>query len=79
MREYFAYMMANKYNHVLYTGVTNNIRRRAYEHKMKLTKGFTSQYNYTKLVWYEQFTDINLAISREKQLKNWKRTWKIHL
>ena len=76
MNGYFVYIMANKYNNVLYTGVTNNIRRRVYEHKMKLIQGFTSQYNCTKLVWYEQFEDINLAISREKQLKNWKRTWK---
>lgn len=75
MNEYFVYMLANKYNNVLYTGVTNNIRKRVYQHKMKILKGFTSQYNCNKLVWYEQFEDINLAISREKQLKNWKRTW----
>jgi len=76
MNEYFVYMLANKYNNVLYTGVTNNIRKRVYEHKMKVLKGFTNQYNCNKLVWYEQFEDINLAIAREKQLKNWKRAWK---
>ena len=76
MKESFVYMLANKYNNVLYIWVTNNIRRRVYEHKMKTSKGFTNQYNCNKLVWYEQFDDINLAISREKQLKNWKRSWK---
>ena len=76
MNEYFVYMLANKHNNVLYIGVTNNIRRRVYEHKKKLLKGFTSQYNCTKLVWYEEFQEIDLAIAREKQLKNWKREWK---
>lgn len=76
MKTYFAYMLANKYNTVLYIGVTNNIRRRMYEHKMKISKGFTSKYNCSKLVWFEQFGNIRVAISKEKQLKNWKRDWK---
>lgn len=76
MKDYYVYMLTNKYNNVLYIGVTNNIKRRTYEHKMKIVEGFTSKYNCVKLVWYEHFADINLAISREKQLKNWKRVWK---
>ena len=76
MKEYFVYMLANKHNNVLYTGVTNDIRRRVNEHQKKLLSGFTSQYNCTKLVWYEKFHEINLAIARENQLKNWEREWK---
>ena len=79
MREYFVYMLANKYHNVLYIGFTNNIRRRVYEHKLKLVDGFTSKYNCNILVWYELFTDVNLAIAREKQLKVWQRSWKNNL
>ena len=79
MREYFVYMLTNTYHNVLYIGFTNNIRRRVYEHKRKLVYGFTSKYNCTKLVWYEKFTDVNLAIAREKQLKTWERSWKNNL
>jgi predicted GIY-YIG superfamily endonuclease len=67
MKEYFFYMLTNTYHNVLYIGFTNNIRRRVYEDKRKLVYGFTSKYNCTKLVWFEQFTDVNLAIAREKQ------------
>jgi putative endonuclease len=79
MKEYFVYMLTNTYQNVLYIGFTNNIRRRVYEHKRKLVHGFTSKYNCTKLVWYEQFSDVNLAIAREKQLKTWERSWKNNL
>ncbi len=79
MREYFVYMLANKYHNVLYIGFTNNIRRRVYEHKRKLVDGFTSKYNCNNLVWFEVFTDVNLAIAREKQLKVWQRSWKNNL
>ncbi len=79
MKEYFVYMLTNIYHNVLYIGFTNNIRRRVYEHKRKFVYGFTSKYNCTKLVWYEQFTDVNLAIDREKQLKTWERSWKNNL
>jgi putative endonuclease len=79
MKEYFVYMLANKYHNVLYIGFTNNIRRRVYEHKLKLVDGFTSKYNCNILVWYEVFTDVNLAITREKQLKVWQRSWKNNL
>lgn len=70
--------MTNK-SKTLYTGVTNNLQRRVYEHKHKLIKGFTSKYNITKLVYYEEYNDINDAISREKQIKGWSRKKKIEL
>jgi len=63
----------------LYIGVTDNLTRRVYEHKNKLLEGFTKRYNLTKLVYYETTNDINAAIRREKQLKNWHREWKINL
>ena len=63
----------------LYTGVTNNLQRRVYEHKNKLVKGFTEKYNIKKLVYYEETNDINSAIAREKQIKGWLREKKIKL
>lgn len=69
-------MIANKTHHVLYTGVTNDLIRRIYEHQNKLVDGFTQKYNVTKLVYFEHFEDINAAISREKQIKGWKRAKK---
>ena len=68
-KNYYVYILTNKYNKVLYIGVTNNLIRRIYEHKEKLVEGFTKKYNLSKLVYYEIFNDVNLAISREKQLK----------
>lgn len=77
MHRYWVYIMANRWNTTIYIGVTNDIRRRAMEHKLHLNKGsFTDQYNVEKLVWFEEFNYINEAIAREKQLKNWKREWK---
>lgn len=69
MNNYFVYMMTNKNNTVIYTGMTNNLVRRVYEHKNKLLPGFTSKYNVTKLVYFEETGDVNSAIAREKQLK----------
>jgi len=71
--------MTNKNNTVLYTGVTNDLMKRVYEHKEKLVDGFTKRYNITKLVYYEIFDDIYNAISREKQIKGGSRAKKISL
>ena len=78
-RQYYIYIMTNKRNTVLYTGVTNDLQRRAYEHKEKLTEGFTKRYDITKLVYYEVFGDIENAILREKQIKGGSRQKKIDL
>jgi len=78
MKTYYVYIMTNK-SKTLYTGVTNDIERRVYEHKNKLLPGFTSRYNITKLVCYEEYGDIHLAIAREKQIKGWLRIKKIAL
>ena len=79
MNQYFVYILTNKTNKVFYIGVTNNLERRMYEHKNKLIEGFTKKYNLTKLVYYEETKDVESAIAREKQLKNWHREWKINL
>ncbi len=71
--------MTNKYNTVLYVGVTNDLVRRVYEHKNKLVKGFTAKYNIVKLVYYETHEDIKEAIKREKQIKGWLRAKKEEL
>lgn len=78
-KQYYVYIMASKMRGTLYTGVTNDLTRRMYEHKHKILKGFTSRYNIKQLVYYEIFIDINEAITREKRIKNWKRAWKIQL
>ncbi len=77
--QYFVYILASKKNGVLYIGVTNDLKRRLMEHKSKIVRGFTSRYNVDKLVYFEQFTNINEAIKREKRLKKWNRQWKIEL
>jgi putative endonuclease len=71
--KYFVYIVTNWNNKVIYIGVTNNIVRRTYEHRNKLIEGFTKKYNLNKLVYFEEFSDIKLAISREKELKKWRR------
>lgn len=71
--ESYVYLVANKYNNVLYVGVTNNLIRRIYEHKNRLVKGFTHKYNVNRLVYYEVCPDILVAITREKQIKGWAR------
>ncbi|MCI6730629.1 MAG: GIY-YIG nuclease family protein [Candidatus Faecousia sp.] len=73
MKQYYVYIMTNKSNRVLYTGVTNDLLRRVYEHKNHLVPGFTSKYKIHKLVYYETTNDINAAISYEKQIKGWTR------
>jgi len=77
--QYFVYILSNKYNNVMYIGVTNDLERRMYEHKNKLVDGFSKKYNLTKLVYYEISQDVESAIAREKQLKNWHREWKVNL
>jgi len=78
-KQYCVYILTNKTNKVLYIGVTNDLVRRMFEHKNKLVDGFTEKYNLTKLVYYETTTEVESAIQREKQLKNWHRDWKINL
>ena len=78
-KQYCVYIMSNKYNTVLYTGVTGDLKRRIYEHKEKIVKGFTKRYNITKLVYYETFEDIENAISREKKIKGGSRAKKTDL
>ena len=78
-QQYFIYIMTNKNNTVLYTGVTNNLVRRIYEHKNKLIDGFTKKYNIINLVYYEIFNDPSSAIHREKQIKGGSRQKKINL
>ena len=70
---YFVYILTNKNKNVLYVGVTNDLSRRIQEHQNGLPKGFTKKYNCYNLVYYEYFTDINMAIQREKQIKKWRR------
>ena len=79
MNSYYVYILTNKTNSVIYIGITNNLLHRLYEHKNKLLKGFTKKYNVNKLVYFEQTSDINEAIKREKILKKWNREWKIEL
>ncbi len=78
-KQYYVYIMTNKRNTVLYTGVTSDLRKRVYEHKAKLVSGFTKKYNVNKLVFYEVFNDIYNAIVREKQIKAGSRQKKIEL
>jgi len=75
----YVYIMTNKYNTVLYTGVTGDLKKRVWQHKEKLADGFTKRYNVTKLVYYEVFHDIRDAIMREKQIKGGSRQKKIDL
>ena len=72
-------MITNWNNKVLYTGITNNLERRLYEHKSKLIKGFTEKYNINKLVYFDLTEDVNSAISREQQIKGWTRKKKNEL
>ena len=78
-KEYYVYIMTNQSNTTLYIGVTNNLQRRVLEHKSGLGSIFTSKYRLKKLVYFEFFSDVNDAIRREKQLKNWHRQWKLNL
>ena len=78
-RSFYVYILASRIGGTLYIGVTNDLVRRVAEHKLKLTKGFTKKYDIFKLVYFEQFDDVENAIKREKRLKKWNRAWKIRL
>jgi len=78
-RHYYVYIMTNKHNTVLYTGVTNDLKKRAWQHREKLVEGFTKRYNINKLVYYEAFDEVRAAITREKQIKGGSRQKKIDL
>lgn len=78
-KDYIVYILTNYEETTFYIGVTSNLLKRMYEHKNKLNEGFSSKYNLDKLVYYEIGSSITDAIAREKQLKNWRRSWKIDL
>ena len=78
MKDYYVYIMGND-RPTLYIGVTNNLIRRVYEHKHGLIEGFTKKYNLKKLLYFEVFNQVKDALAREKQLKHWKRNWKLNL
>jgi putative endonuclease len=78
MKHYYVYILTSP-SGTLYTGLTNNLERRVYQHKNKLVDGFTKKYNVTRLVYFETFHDVRDAIAREKQIKSWRRSKKIDL
>jgi putative endonuclease len=78
-RQYYVYILTNKLNTVLYTGITGDLQKRIYEHKSKVVDGFTKKYNVNKLVYYEVFDYVNDAIAREKQIKSGSRQRKMDL
>jgi len=78
-KQYYVYILSNWNNEVLYIGVTNNLKRRVYEHKNNTVRGFTEKYNVDKLVYYEIYNDAYTAIGREKQLKGLMRYKKEHI
>ena len=73
MKNYYVYILTNFTNSTLYVWVTNNLARRVFEHKTKIIKGFTEKYNINKLVYFEEFNDVELALNREKYLKKLSR------
>ncbi len=79
MHSYYVYILASQRNGTLYIGVTNDLLRRVQEHKDGEIEGFTKKYKVNQLVYYEDTDDISIAIVREKQLKAWKRAWKLRL
>jgi putative endonuclease len=78
MHKYYVYIMTSP-SGTLYTGMTNNLKRRVYEHKHKLRPGFTTKYNVTRLAYYEETGDVQTALAREKEIKKWRRSKKIAL
>ncbi len=78
-KEFWVYILSSKRNGALYIGVTSDLAERVWQHKNKMVEGFTLRYNVDKLVYCEPFADAESAITREKQMKKWKRSWKIRL
>lgn len=79
LHNYYVYILTNEKRKVLYTGMTNNLERRVYEHEYRLIPGFTKKYNCHYLIYFEHFNYVNDAINREKQIKRWRREKKIYL
>ncbi len=79
MKDYYVYILSSKRNGTLYIGITSDLKKRVFEHKHDLIEGFTKKYKVHDLVYYEQTIDVRSAIEREKQLKKWKRKWKLEL
>jgi putative endonuclease len=79
VKNYYVYILASQRNGTLYIGVTNDLVRRVYEHKKGLFEGFTKKYRVHQLVYYECTPNINAAVEREKQMKKWRREWKLEL
>ena len=78
-RQFYVYILASRKHGTLYIGVTNDLVRRVYQHRTKATPGFTSRYGVSHLVWFESYDDPTSAIAREKEIKKWRRDWKIAL
>src|SRR5512136_2904663 len=78
MKHYYVYIMTSP-SGTLYTGMTNDLKRRVYQHKHKLIEGFTAKYNVTRLAYYEETQDVQTAIAREKEIKSWRRSKKLDL
>jgi len=76
---YYVYILASRRDGAIYVGITSDLVRRVYEHRVKAVPGFTSKYNITQLVWFETYDDPISAITREKELKKWRRDWKVQL
>jgi len=76
---YYVYILASRRDGAIYVGITSDLVRRVYEHRIKAVPGFTSKYNITRLVWFEVYDDQISAISREKELKKWRGDWKVQL
>ncbi len=79
LKQSFVYIITNKRNGTLYIGITSNLKNRIYQHKNKEIEGFSKKHNLIKLVYFETHEDINYAIKREKNIKKWKRLWKLRL
>lgn len=79
MKPSYIYILTNKYRTTFYVGVTSNLNKRIIEHQNGEGSKFTTKYNLTDLIYFEEFTDINQAIAREKQIKNWHKEWKLNL